>query len=96
MQNTRLNHWNPFSYDVRKSCDSVVVIVGVYEKQFSKNCAGKFSKLQKIYKISKNGYDDVIKPSDGVIISGSKFLNILVITYLHAKNHCSNAFGLKH
>ena len=47
MQNTRQKHLNPFFYDVTKSRNSVVMIVGVFEKQLSKKYATKFSKLHK-------------------------------------------------
>ena len=42
MQNTRLNQLNPFFYDVIKSRDGVVMIVGVFEKQFDKQYAKNF------------------------------------------------------
>ena len=50
------------------------MIMGVFEKQFSKKYTRKFSKLQKIYKIEKIDYANVIKPSDDVVISGTKVL----------------------
>ena len=50
MQNARLNHWNPFSYDVTKSRDGFMIIVGTFEKQFSKNYARIFPISQKITK----------------------------------------------
>ena len=56
-------------------CDSVMMIVGVFEKQFSKKYAQKLSKLQKNYKMEKKlDFADVIDPHDDVITSGTKFL----------------------
>ena len=55
MQNARLNHWNPFSYDVTKSRDGFITIVGTFEKQFSKNHARILPKSQKNYKMKKIG-----------------------------------------
>ena len=63
-----------FSYDVIKTRDGVVMIVGVFEKQFSKKCDKKISKWQKIAKFED---DDVIKPSDDSSLPETNFQKIL-------------------
>ena len=56
------------------SLDSVVMIVGVFEKQFSQKYPRKISKSQKSCQTKELDYADVIDPSDDVTTSGTKFL----------------------
>ena len=77
------------------SRDSVVMIVGEFEKQVNKKYPQKFSKSRKIHKKEKNYFNDVIDPGDDVIISSIIFKKNLVVTYLHAKNQHSSASGFR-
>ena len=70
MQITRLNYLILFSYDVTKSRDDVVTIVGVCEKQCSKSTPENFQNCKKIYRMKKEKteLDDFIKQANATRI----------------------------
>ena len=49
----KTNHWNYFLYDITMSLDGVVMIVGVFEKQLSKNVPKNIQNCKNIYKKEK-------------------------------------------
>ena len=78
------------------SRESVRSVLVVFEKQFGKNYAQKFSKS---HKNLQNGKFLAIMMSSSLAmmssIQESNFKKILVITYLHAKNHRSSVSGFR-